>query len=325
MTSPVFEPLSVRSMTTRNRLWIPPMCQYSAFAADGLPTPYHVSHYGALARGGAGAVIVEMTNIVPEGRISPNCLGLWSQAHTEAFKPVVAAIKAGGAKAGIQIGHAGRKASTAAWIASNAGESLTVAEGGWNTIAPSALAFPGLKDPRELELSEIQKIISDFADAAQRAVYAGFDFIEIHGAHGYLLTQFFSPLSNQRTDSYGGPLENRARLSLEVVNAIRAVIPEDMPLVYRISATEWLEGGITVEDSVQLLTWVKELGVDIADVSTGGNMPASFPIYAGYQIPSAAKIKTETGLITGGVGLINEPRLAEYLIGSEEVDFVLIG
>lgn len=325
MTSPLFEPLTLRSMTTRNRLWVPPMCQYSVEQKDGKPTPYHISHYGALARGGAGAVIVEMTGIEPAARISPYCLGLWSDEHTEAFKPLVEAIHAGGAKAGIQIAHAGRKASTPGELLKHGSASLGEDEGGWVTLAPSAVAYPGLKEPQALSKEKIDSLVQDFAAAASRAVAAGFDFIEIHGAHGYLLTQFLSPLSNQRDDEYGGSLENRARFVRKVACAMREVMPEDMPLLVRLSATEFVEGGITLEETSQVVGWLAEDGVDFADISTSGNYPARISVYAGYQVPMAAQVRRESGLPVGAVGMIHSPQLAEFIVGSGQADVVLVG
>ncbi|MFW0119287.1 NADH:flavin oxidoreductase/NADH oxidase [Rothia sp. P5764] len=327
MVSPLFEPFTLGSMSTRNRLWVPPMCQYSVTEGDGLATAYHVGHYSALARGGAGAVIVEMTDIEPQGRISPNCLGLWSDQHTEAFKPVVQAIQAAGAKAGIQIGHAGRKASTAGEIATRGGHKGTLSpqEGGWQTLAPSAIAYPGYDQPQALSLEKIEELVEAFGAAAERALAAGFDFIEIHGAHGYLLTQFLSPLSNERTDDYGGSLENRARFIRRVVRLMRSRIPETMPLLVRLSASEFVEGGITPEETVQVVQWLKEDGLDMADVSAGGNYPAKIRVFAGYQTPLAHQIRQQAEIPVAAVGMINSPRLAEYIVGSGQADIVLVG
>lgn len=325
MTSPIFEPFTVRSMTTHNRLWVPPMCQYSVDEKDGIPTNYHEHHYNALSRGGAGAVIVEMTSVLPEGRISPLCLGLWSDEHTAAHARIVQAIHDGGAKAGVQIAHAGRKASTVAERISRDGGSLSIEEGGWETFAPSAIAYPGLKETTALTEERIGEIVEAFGAAAQRAVKAGYDFLEIHGAHGYLITQFLSPLSNQRTDEYGGSLENRARLIRRVARAMRAQMPADMPLLVRLSATEFVEGGITVEETAQVAAWLKEDGVDMADISTSGNYPAPIKVYAGYQTPMAAQVKREADIPVAAVGMINSPRLAEYIVGSEQADVVLVG
>lgn len=302
------------------------MCQYSVEKKDGKPTAYHISHYGALACGGAGAVIVEMTNVEPEGRISPYCLGLWSDEHTEAFKPVVEAIHAGGAKAGVQIAHAGRKASTTGELVKREGsDSLPIDEGGWKTKAPSAIAYPSLKEPLELTETQIDELVKAYGSAATRAVEAGFDLLEIHGAHGYLITEFLSPLSNQREDSYGGSLENRARLVRRVAQKMRANMPENMPLLVRLSSTEFVDGGITVEETAQVAAWLKQDGVDMADISTSGNYPTQMKIYAGYQTPMAAQVKRDASIPVAAVGMINSPRLAEYIVGSEQADVVLVG
>lgn len=325
MASPLFDTFTVRSMTTRNRIWIPPMCQYSVEKRDGVPTSYHEHHYNALARGGAGAVIVEMTNVLPEGRISPLCLGIWSDEHTQAHRRVVQAIHDGGAKAGVQIAHAGRKASSVSEREKRDGGSLSIEEGGWETFAPSAIAYPGLKETTELTEDRIDEIVEAFGVAAARAVEAGYDFLEIHGAHGYLLTQFLSPLSNKREDSYGGSLENRARMIRRVTRAMRANMPADMPLLVRLSATEFVDGGITVEETAQVAAWLKEDGVDMADISTSGNYPSPIKVYAGYQTPMAAQVKREADIPVAAVGMINSPRLAEYIVGSEQADVVLVG
>lgn len=325
MASQLFSPLTVRGMQARNRLWVPPMCQYSATAKDGVPNEWHRVHYASIARGGAGAIVVEMTNIEPEGRISPHCLGLWNDEQRDAFKPIAQGIKDAGARAGIQIGHAGRKASTHPEWGTDGSGSLSVEEGGWETVGPSAIAFPGLKEPRALTPEEIRELVQAYGNAARRAVEAGFEFIEIHGAHGYLLTEFLSPLSNERTDEYGGSLENRARMILEVADAMRAVMPEDMPLLARLSANEWTEGGITVEETVQVSRWLKEHGVDMIDVSGGGNYPAKIKVFPGYQADLATQIREQAEIPTAAVGMINEPRTAEFIVSSGQADVVMVG
>ncbi|GGH57929.1 NADH:flavin oxidoreductase/NADH oxidase [Rothia aerolata] len=326
MASPLFEEFTVKNMTTRNRIWNPPMCQYSVEKQDGIPTSYHEHHYSALARGGAGAVIVEMTNVLPEGRISPFCSGLWSDEHTKAHARLVQAIHDGGAKAGVQIAHAGRKASTGGELHSEKPNvSLSEEEGGWETFGPSAVAYPGLKKPTALTLERIDEIVEAFGAAAARAVEAGYDFLEIHGAHGYLLMQFLSPLSNKRDDEYGGSLENRARMIRRVAVEMRKNMPADMPLLARLSATEFVEGGLTVEEIAQVAAWLKEDGVDMADISTSGNYPAEIKVYAGYQTPMAAQVKREADIPVAAVGMINSPRLAEYIVGSGQADVVLVG
>lgn len=321
----LFEPITLRGLQVRNRIWVPPMCQYSAWADDGVPTTWHLVHYGALARGGAGAVIVEATAVTPEGRISLKDLGLWNDAQKEAFAPIVDFMHSQGAAAGIQLAHAGRKASTwPAWGTDQEG-SLPADQGAWKTVAPSAVAFPGLVDPHELSAAEITEVITDFVAAARRAIDASFDFVEIHAAHGYLLHSFLSPLSNQRTDAYGGSPENRARLLLEIVNAVRAELGEQVPVLVRLSATDWAEGGLTSEDTVQLAGWLREHSVDLIDVSTAGNLPASIPVGPGYQVPFAAAIKAETGVPTAAVGMITDPFQAEQILATGQADVVLLG
>lgn len=325
MASQLFEPITLRDVQFRNRLWVPPMCQYSALNKDGVPTSWHEVHYASMARGGAGAIVVEMTNVEPEGRISPHCLGLWNDEQKEAFVPIVQGIKAAGARAGIQIGHAGRKASTHPEWGTDGSGSLAEDEGGWPTVGPSAVAFPGLKDPEELDTENIKRLVKAYGDAAARAVDAGFEFLEIHGAHGYLLTEFLSPLSNERTDEYGGSLENRARFLLAVADAMRQRMPEGMPLLARLSATEWVDGGITVDETVQIARWLKEHGVDMIDVSTGGNYPAKISVFPGYQVPAATRIKNEADIPVSAVGMINEPRTAEFLVSSGQTDVIMNG
>ncbi|MDO4916387.1 MAG: NADH:flavin oxidoreductase/NADH oxidase [Rothia sp. (in: high G+C Gram-positive bacteria)] len=325
MTTKLFEPLTLRELEFRNRLWVPPMCQYSATHKDGIPNSWHTVHYTSMARGGAGAIIVEMTNVEAAGRISPHCLGLWNDEQQEAFTPIVEGIKAAGARAGIQIGHAGRKASTYPEWGTDGSGSLNNGDGGWDTVAPSAIAFPGLKEPRALSTDEIHQLVAAFGDSARRAVAAGFDFLEIHGAHGYLITEFLSPLSNERTDEFGGSLKNRARFLLLVADAMRAQMPEDMPLLARLSATEWVDGGITVEETVQVASWLKDHGVDLIDVSTGGNYPGKISVHAGYQTPAATQVKNEAQIPVSAVGMINEARLADFIVSTDQADVVMMG
>ena len=325
MASALFDTITLRELEFRNRLWVPPMCQYAATTKDGVPNKWHEIHYASIARGGAGAVVVEMTNVEAAGRISPHCLGLWNDEQQEAFKPIVAGIKDAGARAGIQIAHAGRKASThPEWGIGGSG-SLANDEGGWDTAAPSALAFPGLKEPLALDEENIQLLVRAYGESARRAVEAGFDFLEIHGAHGYLITEFLSPLSNEREDRYGGSLENRARFLLEVTDAMRAQMPASMPLLARLSATEWVDGGITVDETVQVARWLKEHGVDMVDVSTGGNYPAKIGVHAGYQVPAATRIKNEADIPVSAVGMINEARTADFIVSTGQADVVMVG
>lgn len=320
----LFEPISLRSLTIRNRIWVPAMCQYSAEAQDGVATDWHLVHLGSLATGGAGAIIVEATGVTPQGRISPEDLGLWNQEQEAALARVVDFMHSQGAAAGIQLAHAGRKASTFRPFTEQTG-TVPAEQGGWTTVAPSAVAYPGLAEPEALDAEGVSGSIRAFADAAGRAVAAGFDFLEIHAAHGYLLHQFLSPLSNTRSDAYGGTLENRARLLLEVVDAVRARVGEDVPVLVRLSATDWTEGGLTVEDTVQVVDWLEGRGVDMVDISSGGNAPARIPLSPGYQVPFAAAVKEQTGMPAAAVGLITEPVQAEHILATGQADVVLIG
>lgn len=325
MSHLLFEPLTLRDLTVRNRLWVPPMCQYAVERLDGVVTDWHLVHYGSMARGGAGAIIVEATGVTPEGRISLKDLGLWNDAQRDALAPIVEFLHSQGAAAGIQLAHAGRKASTwPEWGTPNDG-SLPEAEGGWQTVAPSAIAFPGLAEPRALGVEEIDEIVTAFTASARRAMEAGFDFVEIHAAHGYLLHEFLSPLSNHRADAYGGSPENRARLLLEVLDAVRAEVGEATPVLVRLSATDWADGGLTLDDTVQLVGWLKEHGVDLIDTSTGANVPARIPVGPGYQVPFAAGIRARTGVPTAAVGMIAEPFQAEQILALGQADVVLAG
>lgn len=321
----IFDPITLRGLTVRNRIWVPSMCQYSVESLDGIAAPWHLVHYGAMARGGAGAVIVEATGVVPEGRISPRDLGLWNDAQRDALAPIVDFMHSQGAAVGIQLAHAGRKASVwPAWGADRRG-SLPHADGGWQTVAPSSIAFPGLAQPRALSAEEITQLVASFAASARRAIDAGFDFVEVHGAHGYLLHEFLSPLSNQRTDEYGGTLENRSRFLIEVADAIRVEVGESVPVLVRLSATDWTDDGLSLDDTVRIVQLLKEHGVDLIDVSTGGNTPASIPLEPGYQVAFAAGVRAQTGVPTAAVGLITEPVHAEHIVASRQADVVLLG
>jgi len=297
------------------------MCQYSA--VDGFANDWHLVHLGSRAVGGASLIIIEATAVSPEGRITPDDLGIWQDEHVEFLRRINQFIEGQGCAPGVQLAHAGRKASTyAPWKGHGA-----LAEGGWETVAPSAVAFSDSYPlPVALDAAGIKKVIADFRAAAERSVRAGFKLIELHAAHGYLLHQFLSPLSNQRTDTYGGSFENRIRLMLEVVAAVRQVVPDDFPVVVRISATDWTEGGWTADDSVQLAAWLRDRGVDLIDASTGGNVPrASIPVGPGYQVEFAERIRREVGLATGAVGLITTPTEAEAIVASGQADLVLLG
>ena len=320
----LFAPLTQRSVVLRNRIVISPMCQYSA--VEGMPNDWHLVHLGSRAVGGAGAVLAEATAISAIGRISPNDTGLWNDAQMLAWQPVARFITAHGAVAGMQLAHAGRKAST--WRPWEGHGPLPAEHGAWPTVAPSALAFAAdAPVPGALDSAGIHRVITDFRDAAQRALTAGFELLELHAAHGYLLHQFLSPLSNQRSDEYGGSFVNRTRLLREVLAAVREVWPERLPLWVRISATDWAEAdtGWNIEQSVQLAQQVKTLGVDLLDVSSGGSLPhASVPVAAGYQVPFAARIRREAGIATGAVGMITTPEQAAAIVADGEADVVLL-
>jgi 2,4-dienoyl-CoA reductase-like NADH-dependent reductase (Old Yellow Enzyme family) len=318
----LFTPLTQRGITLKNRIVISPMCQYSA--QDGFSTDWHLVHLGARAVGGAGLILLEATAVVPEGRITPDDLGIWQEGHLPGLRRIVEFLKSQDCVPGIQLAHAGRKASHASpW---KGGQQLHEAQGGWPTVAPSALAFaPGETAPEALDVAGIQAVIEAFRVGARRALAVGFEVLEIHAAHGYLLHQFMSPLSNQRTDDYGGSFRNRVRLLLEVVAATRAEMPDHLPLWVRVSATDWTAGGWTPADTVRLATLLQDSGVDLLDCSTGGNVPqADIPVGPGYQVPFAGQVRRETGLATGAVGLITEARQAEQILADEQADVVLL-
>ena len=320
--SHLFQPLTLRGLTLPNRIAVSPMCQYQA--TGGLANDWHLVHLGGLAQGGSGLVLTEAAAVLPEGRISPEDLGLWNMAQAEALAPIVHFIKSQGAVPGIQLAHAGRKASTfAPWRGSG---SVPAAAGGWTPVAPSSLPFDaGWAVPTALDEEGIITVINAFMDAARRAVAAGFQVIEVHAAHGYLLHQFLSPLSNQRSDAYGGSFENRTRLVREVVGALRNILPEELPLFVRISATDWAEGGWNLDESVLLAKELKALGADLVDCSSGGLVPHQKIILGpGYQVPFAARIRAEAEVPTGAVGLITEPQQAEQILAEGSADLVLL-
>jgi len=297
------------------------MCQYSS--EDGFPTDWHLVHLGSLARGGAALVIAEATAVTPEGRITPADAGIWSDAQADAYARIVDFIHQQGAAAGIQLAHAGRKASTQRpWDGNGYVEP---ADGGWQTVAPSAIAFGDWPAPRALPLKDISGVVQAFADAAVRADRAGFDVVEIHAAHGYLLHEFLSPLTNDRTDAYGGTFENRVRIVLEVVDAVRAVWPEEKPLFVRFSATDWADGGWTVEETGHLSRVLAASGVDLIDVSSGGLVPdARISAGPGYPVPFARAVREASGLPTSAVGLITEPKHAEEVLDEGSADAILL-
>ncbi len=317
----LFDPITLRSMTVRNRVWLAPMCQYSA--VDGVPGDWHLVNLGARAVGGFGLVITEAAAVTADGRISPEDAGIWNAEQAQAWSRIALFVHAQGAKIGVQLAHAGRKASTYRPWAPARG-SVPQDEGGWVTSGPSDLAYPGYAAPEELTTAGIADVVRAFADAARRAVGAGFDTIELHAAHGYLLHQFLSPLSNRREDGYGGSFEGRARIVLDTVDAVRSAVPDSMPLLVRISGTDWLEGGWDLEQSVRLSVALREHGVDLVDVSSGGNAPASIPVGAGYQVPLAAGVRSGADVPAGAVGLISEPAQAEKIVANGEADVVLL-
>jgi 2,4-dienoyl-CoA reductase-like NADH-dependent reductase (Old Yellow Enzyme family) len=328
MTQPaLFTPISIRSITMRNRIWVPPMCMYSALNRDGKASSFHYAHLGAMALGGAGLVIQEATAVTPEGRITFHDLGLWNDEQRDVLAPIVEFVKSTGAVAGIQLAHAGRKASTAPdWGYPPFKGTIPVEDGGWQTLAPSAIAFPGYDVPREMTTEEVQQTVRDFASAAKRAKEAGYQVIELHAAHGYLLHEFLSPMSNQRTDDYGGPLKNRARLLLEIVEAVRAEIGEDLALFIRFSATDWVEGGWNEEETAIVTDWAKDLGADLIDVSSGGNVTGvKIEVGPGYQVPLAHFVKQHAHLPVAAVGLITTAQLANEIVEDGRADAVLVG
>ena len=321
--SKLFSPIRLRELNIKNRIFMAPMCQYSA--DDGMPNEWHRTHYGARAAGGVGLVMVEATAVCPEGRITPYDLGLWSAQQAEAFRPITAFIKEQGATPAIQIAHAGRKAGCAQpW---KGGKSISLQEGGWQPLAPSALAFSADSNmPKEMNQADIDNVVSQFADATKRALTAGFEVVEIHMAHGYLLHEFLSPLTNHRSDAYGGSFENRARLPLRVAQAVRDLWPSDKPVMVRISATDWVEGGWDLAGSIELVKQLKSIGIDHVDVSTGGLVPdAVVPAAPGFQTPFAASLRKETGMSVSTVGLITDAKQAEAILLAGQAHAVSIG
>jgi len=319
--SQLFSPLALRGTTFRNRVWVAPMCQYSA--VDGLPGDWHLMHLGTRAVGGAGLVIGEATAVTPEGRISPADTGIWTDEQAAAWARIAALVRAQGAVPGLQLAHAGRKASTdVPWLGRGA---VDPADGGWQTVAPSPLAYGNWPTPKELTEAEIGDVVAAFAAAAVRADGAGMEVVEVHAAHGYLLHQFLSPLSNRRADRYGGGFEGRVRAVVEVVDAVRAVWPERKPLLLRVSATDWVPGGWDVEQTVELARLLVGHGVDLVDVSSGGLAPEQQVVAGpGYQVPFARAVREGSGLPTAAVGLITEPEQAEQVLAEGSADAVLL-
>lgn len=319
----LFTPYTARGVTPRNRIVVSPMCQYSC--VDGFADEWHLVHLGSRAVGGAGLVVVEATAVEPRGRISPEDLGLWSDAHAAPLARIAAFVRAQGAVPGIQLAHAGRKASTyRPWSGHGA---VPVDQGGWrDVIAPSAIPFSDdYSRPREMTAADLVAVREAFVAATRRAANAGFQFLELHAAHGYLLHSFLSPLANQRADQYGGSLENRLRFVLEVTDAVRAAWPDELPLAVRISGTDWVAGGWTIDDSVILARELRARGVDLVDVSSGGLSPAQrIPLGPGYQVPLAARVRQEAGIPTIAVGLITDPHQAEAILATGQADLVAL-
>ncbi|MBO3732117.1 NADH:flavin oxidoreductase/NADH oxidase [Glycomyces niveus] len=327
MTSNLFTPITLRGATIPNRIWMAPMCQYSADAtgpATGAPNDWHLQHYGARATGGPGLILVEATAVVPEGRISPLDLGIWNDAQVEGHRRLTAFMRGQGVVPGIQIAHAGRKGGTSP----TGGGTLAPEDGGWKPVAPSAIQFnDDHAVPHELTVEEINGVVTAFADAAQRALDAGYEVVEVHAAHGYLLHEFLSPVSNRREDEYGGDFEGRTRLPLAVADAVRAVVGEQVPVLFRVSATDWIEpDGWTADQTVRLAALLREHGVDLIDVSTGGNLPAAgIPTGPGYQVQFAERVRRESGIPSAAVGIITEPQQAEKILTDGGADAVLLG
>jgi 2,4-dienoyl-CoA reductase-like NADH-dependent reductase (Old Yellow Enzyme family) len=321
--SHLFEPFTVKSITLRNRIGVSPMCMYSS--EDGVAQDWHLVHLGARAAGGAGLVIAEATAVSPEGRISPGDAGIWSEKHIEPLARINRFVKAQGAVPGIQIAHAGRKAGAARpW---DGGGHLTDSAGGWTPVAPSAVAFGDSlnRTPHALSVEEIGRVQQDFTAATKRALAAGYEWVELHAAHGYLAHEFLSPLSNRRTDNYGGSFANRIRFVLETARAMRTVWPEQLPFAVRLSCSDWVEGGWTIEESVELARQLKAEGVDLIDCSSGGGAAtAKIPVGAGYQVPFASRIRREASIATAAVGLITDPMQADQIVRNGEADMVLL-
>lgn len=318
----LFSPLTIKNIQLKNRIVVSPMCQYSA--TDGFANDWHLVHLGSRAVGGASLIIMEATSVSPEGRISPGDLGLWKDEQIDMLKRITGFIHGQGSIAGIQLAHAGRKASfNAPW---NGSKQLSAEEGGWQTVAPSAIPFNEADvTPLALSTADIEQVKADFKAATIRAIEAGFRVIELHGAHGYLIHQFLSPLSNQRTDNYGGSFENRVRFLLELVDTVQEAWPAENPLFVRLSATDWAEGGWTAEETVQLSSILKDKGVDLIDVSSGGlAIQQQIPVFPGYQVQFAEAVKQQTGILTGAVGLITSAAQAEGILQDGQADLVLL-
>ena len=320
----LFDPITLGELEMSNRIWVSPMCQYSA-TDQGVPTDWHLVHLGSRAVGGAGMVIAEAAGVAPEGRISPADIGIWSDEQAEAFKPITRFIAEQGSVPAIQLAHAGRKASTnRPWLG---GKPIGPAEQGWQPVGPSPMAFhEGYPEPHELTTEEVRGVVDAFASAAQRATSAGFQAIEVHAAHGYLLHQFLSPHTNLRSDEYGGSFEARTRLAVDVARAVRESFPANLPVLVRLSASEYVEDGWNLAHSIALAGLLKDVGIDMIDVSSGGNLPhQQLKPYPGYQVAFAREIRAQAGIPTAAVGLITDPAQAEAVVASGDADVVLMG
>jgi 2,4-dienoyl-CoA reductase-like NADH-dependent reductase (Old Yellow Enzyme family) len=321
----LFTPLTIRGVSMRNRIWVAPMCQYSADAEDGMTTDWHLVHLGSFAQGGAGLVISEATAVSPEGRITPQDLGIWNDEQARAFRRITDFLHTQGATAGIQLAHAGRKASTYRPWAVERG-TVPVDAGGWQSVAPSPIAFPGYAPPAQLDAAAIDRVVDDFVTAALRSIEAGFDVLEIHAAHGYLIHEFLSPFSNERTDEYGGSLENRARLLLRIVADVRAAIGDDVPVLVRFSATDWAADGWDEQQTAVVAGWARDLGADVFDVSSGGNITGvTIPLTPGYQVPLAEYVAEKGDVPVSAVGLITTPAQAARIVDEKRADAVMLG
>ncbi|GAA1397759.1 NADH:flavin oxidoreductase/NADH oxidase [Luteococcus peritonei] len=329
MTAPdatLFSPIQLDRLTVPNRLWVSPMCQYSVEQMDGVPTRWHQVHYGSFALGGWGLVVTEATAVLPEGRISPFDTGIWNDEQVAAWREVTDFSHAQGVPIGIQLAHAGRKASTDRWWPGVAGRNIPAEEGGWTPVGPTSARWESEEyttEVTEMSPEQIGEVVEAFGQAARRAEQAGFDVLEVHAAHGYLLHQFYSPLSNTRTDEWGGSFENRVRLLLQVVDAVKQA--SSLPVMVRISATDWTEGGWSAEDSVALCRLLREHGVALVDVSTGGNNPISIKVGPAYQLPFAEQVRAEAGIPVASVGMISDAEQAEQIVADGRADAVFMG
>jgi 2,4-dienoyl-CoA reductase-like NADH-dependent reductase (Old Yellow Enzyme family) len=323
----LFDPIDLRGVRVRNRIWVSPMCEYTIDRRDGVPTDWHLVHLGSFARGGAGLVMAEATGVTAEGRISPHDTGIWNDAQVAAWRRIVEFGHSQGAVMGIQLAHAGRKASVyPEWGFGGRHGTMPVDEGGWQTVSASAIAFGDYAAPRALTAEELPDVVAAFAGGARRALDAGFDLVEVHAAHGYLLHQFLSPLSNERTDDYGGSLENRARLLLEIVRAVRAEVGDEVPVLVRFSATDYVEGGWDVHQTATVAGWAREAGADFFDISSGGLVTGvHIPSGPGYQVPLAESVAADAGVRVSTVGRITESRQAAEIVESGRADAVMLG